>query len=214
MKRLICKHIFGFIAIVLGLIVISDLIFDLPFLYHKKGTIINGSYKERKVKCTYSNSDQTAPFNAIFCYFSYRDKNGKIINVDHKSLENKTQPIEVSPFKFKTENKFIYKNTANSYLYNKLKRGIVYGKFIPNGAIILIILFFLLLQIFSSFELDDRSGDDLKKDLKSILLFLGYNEDNIYSFFEYIDKKYAWRIVCFNELYTVKEFKKYYNKLK
>lgn len=178
------------------------------------GTIINGSYKERIVKCTYSNSDQTTPFNAIFCYFSYRGKNGNIINIDHKSLKNKTEPVEISPFKFKIENKFIYKNQANSYSYNKLKKGIVCGKFIPNGAIILIIFFFLLLQIFSSFELDDRSRDDLKKDLKSILLFLGYNEDNIYSFFEYIDKKYAWRIVCFNELYTVKEFKKYYNNLK
>lgn len=212
MKRLICKHIFGFIAIVLGLIVIGDLIFDLPFLYYKKGTIINGSYKERIVKCTYSNSDQTTPFNAIFCYFSYRNKNGNIINIDHESLENKTEPIEVSPFKFKIENKFIYKNQANSYSYNKLKKGIVCRKFIPNGAIILIIFFFLLLQIFSSFELDDRSRDDLKKDLKSILLFLGYTEDEIIEYYQYINNHNKWFVN--NDDYTVKEFKKYYNKLK
>lgn len=147
MKRLICKHIFGIIAIVLGFVIVSDWIFDLPFLYHKKGTIINGTYKERIVKCTYSNSDQTTPFNAIFCYFSYRGKNGNIINIDHKSLKNKTEPVEISPFKFKIENKFIYKNQANSYSYNKLKKGIVCEKIMPNIIIIVIILFSLLFEV-------------------------------------------------------------------
>lgn len=74
------KHFFKYIPYIMLAFIISNMFADYEFLYLRKGYIIPGTYSETFFDKKGEHQSGTTTF--VGCNFSYRDKNGNIINVN------------------------------------------------------------------------------------------------------------------------------------